>query len=102
MGAILRNAVENRKKFIISQLQQLGTNMETEEKLDELCLSDLEREYRHLIGEKIYMRKKKLKELVDKNKRLILEDPNLLEEIYTKIDNKRASSTNIKSQKVDK
>jgi regulator of replication initiation timing len=48
------------------------------------------------------MRKKKLKELVDKNKRLILEDPNLLEEIYTKIDNKRASSTNIKSQKVDK
>jgi hypothetical protein len=102
MGVILRNAVENRKKFIISQLQQLGTNMETEEKLDELCLSDLEREYRHLIGEKIYMRKKKLKELVDKNKRLILEDPNLLEEIYTKIDNKRASSTNIKSQKVDK
>ncbi|MDQ0862186.1 FbpB family small basic protein [Bacillus sp. V2I10] len=102
MGAILRNAVENRKKFIISQLQQLGTDMETEEKLYELCLSDLEREFRHVIEEEKMMRKKNFKELVDENKRSISEDPDLLEEIYTKIDNKRAGSTNIKSQKVDK
>ncbi|TYS59551.1 Fur-regulated basic protein FbpA [Sutcliffiella horikoshii] len=46
MSKMLREAVQNRREFIINQLLIVGVYKTENAQLYELCLSDLEREYR--------------------------------------------------------
>jgi hypothetical protein len=48
---ILRNAVETRKKYLISRLIQLGAYDKDDSSLFQQNLSDLEEEYKSLIGD---------------------------------------------------
>ncbi|MGC8230048.1 Fur-regulated basic protein FbpA [Pseudobacillus badius] len=46
MSRLLHEAVQNRKEFIINQLLSRGIYKKQNTHLYELCLSDLEREYK--------------------------------------------------------
>lgn len=56
MSKILLEAVQSRKEFIINQLLSIGIYKKENAHLYELCLSDLEREYR------LFKKKKKTNE----------------------------------------
>jgi Fur-regulated basic protein A len=56
MSSMLREAVQNRKEFIINQLLRIGIYKTKNAQLYELCLSDLEREYR------LYLEKREVHE----------------------------------------
>ncbi len=49
MGKILRQAVENRRKELITKLMACGLDKKQEKHLFELSLNDLEIEYRNFI-----------------------------------------------------
>lgn len=51
MENILRNAVETRKKYLISRLIQLGAYDKDDSSLFQQNLTDLEEEYKSLIGD---------------------------------------------------
>ncbi|MBZ5752927.1 MULTISPECIES: Fur-regulated basic protein FbpA [Metabacillus] len=46
MSTMLREAIQIRKEFLIDQLLSIGVYKKENVQLYELCLSDLEREYR--------------------------------------------------------
>lgn len=46
MSTMLREAIQIRKEFLINQLLSIGVYKKESVHLYELCLSDLEREYR--------------------------------------------------------
>ncbi|MDQ1005232.1 hypothetical protein QFZ28_005810 [Neobacillus niacini] len=46
MSTMLREAIQIRKEFLINQLLSIGVYKKENVQLYQLCLSDLEREYR--------------------------------------------------------
>lgn len=51
LGEKLREAIVKRKKFLLQELSKHNKHVKGSKPLCELCLSDLEREYRHALEE---------------------------------------------------
>lgn len=51
LGEKLREAIVKRKKFLLQELSKHNKHVKVSKPLCELCLSDLEREYRHALEE---------------------------------------------------
>ena len=49
LGERLREAIVRRKKFLLQELSKHDKHVKDTKPLCEICLSDLEREYRHAL-----------------------------------------------------
>ncbi len=68
LGERLREAIVRRKKFLLQELSKHNKQVNDSKPLCELCLSDLEREYRHALDrEKMAVLGKKLMKKGNKN-----------------------------------